>query len=133
MKKPIDFYQSDLVIWALLMSIDLEKFTLKSNSFFSMLTHDDGIYARDNLSAKPLSRGEVLYTEGLPAKGVYIVRKGKIKISTANLDGKESILYIHKRGEFFGYRPLVAGENCPVTAAALDAAEVYFLPGHIFL
>src|SRR5690606_37942795 len=107
-----------------LMSLDLDRFRLKSLSFFGMLERDVRRFVREQISIRELKKGQMLFREGTLSKGVYIVRKGRVKIFHANDDGKESIIYIYKRAEFFGYRPLLAGEPHPVTAAALDSAEV---------
>ena len=114
------------------MSIQLDRFRLKSLSFFGMLEAEDRKYAREQLSIRVLKKGQVLFREGTLSKGVYIVRKGRVKIYHTNDEGRESIIYIYRRAEFFGYRPLLAGEPQPITAAALDSAEVYFLPAQVF-
>jgi CRP-like cAMP-binding protein len=101
-------------------------------SFLGMLAKDDARYARSQLTVRTFKKGQLLFKEDTYSKGVYIVRRGRIKIFHSNAEGKESIMYIYKRGEFFGYRPLLAGEPHPVSAAALDSAEVYFLPASVF-
>ena len=114
------------------MGVDLDKFTLKAGSLFSLMEPEQARYAREHLSVRSFRNGYELYRKGSYAKGVYIVRKGKIKISYINDDGRESIIYVYKRGEYFGYRPLIADEPYPVTATALDNSEVFFLPAAVF-
>lgn len=47
-------------------------------------------------------------------------------------DGKESIVYIYKKGDYFGYRPLLADEPHPVSAMAMDKVVISFIPKEIF-
>lgn len=115
------------------MSLDIDKFRLKSVSFLGMLGDEDRRFVREQISIRGMKKGQILFSEGSMSKGIYIVRKGRIKIYHTNEEGRESILYIYKRAEFFGYRPLLANEPQPVSAAALDSAEVYFLPAAAFL
>jgi CRP/FNR family transcriptional regulator, dissimilatory nitrate respiration regulator len=114
------------------MALDILRFRLKSMSFLGMLDPEDARYVRSQLSIRPLRKGQLLFKEGTHSKGVYIVRRGRVKIFHSSTEGRESILYIYKRAEFFGYRPLLSGEPHPVSAAALDSAEVYFLPAPVF-
>jgi CRP-like cAMP-binding protein len=114
------------------MSIDITRFRLKSMSFMNMLEPANARYARQHLTIRKLKKGQLLFKEGTYSKGVYIVRSGRVKIYHTSEEGRESILYLYKRGEFFGYRPLLGEEPHPISAAALDSAEVYFLPAEQF-
>lgn len=82
---------------------------------------------------KKIRSGKLIYREGAFAKGVYIIRRGKVKIFQTNKDGKEQIMYIYTRGEIMGYRPLVCDSAHPVSAAALEDCGYDFIPGSHFL
>ncbi|MGZ4156254.1 MAG: Crp/Fnr family transcriptional regulator, partial [Bacteroidia bacterium] len=73
-------------------------------------------------------KGEIIFKKGTPSKGVYILRKGKVKIYQVNQDGKSQILYIYKKGEFFGYKPLLCNETHPITASVVEDAVISFIP-----
>ncbi|MGZ4099416.1 MAG: Crp/Fnr family transcriptional regulator [Bacteroidia bacterium] len=109
------------------MEFDPEKYHLKSSSFFDSLPADEARLVKECLQRKEYKKGQVLFREGSLPKGIYIVRKGKIKIYQTNGDGKESIVYIYRKGDYFGYRPLLGGEPHPVSAAAMDNAVVSFI------
>ena len=66
------------------------------------------------------------------SKGIYIIRKGKVKIFQTNSEGKQSIVYIYKKGDFFGYRPLLADEPHPVSAVAMDTTVISFISKDLF-
>jgi CRP-like cAMP-binding protein len=97
-----------------------------------MLDRSDAKYARAKSVRMEYKKGQIIIREGTFSKGVYIVRKGKIKIHNSNPEGKESIFYIYKKGEFFGYRPMVAEELNPVSTTAMDHVVVSFIPKEVF-
>ena len=47
-------------------------------------------------------KGKMLLHEGEKSDKLFIVNKGKVKVSKFTVDGKEQILYILTSGEFFG-------------------------------
>lgn len=115
------------------MDFNLEKYHLKSSSLFDFLTPQETLLIKKRLSRKEYDKGEYLFRERSFSKGVYIVKKGKVKIFQTNSEGKQSVVYIYKKGEFFGYRPLLANEPHPVSAVAMDNVVVSFIPHDIFL
>jgi CRP/FNR family transcriptional regulator, polysaccharide utilization system transcription regulator len=115
------------------MEFNVEKYQLKSLSFYEMLLPEEAKYARRRSERLEFKKGQTIIREGTFSKGIYIVRKGKVKIHNSNSEGKESILYIYRRDEFFGYRPLVANEPNPVSATALENVVVTFIPKETFV
>ncbi len=115
------------------MDFNFEKYQLKSLLFYDMLLPEEAVYAKSNAIHLEFKKGQTIIKEGTFSKGIYIIKKGKIKIHNSNTEGKESILYIYKRGEFFGYRPMVANEPNPVSASALEAVAVTFIPRDVFI
>lgn len=77
--------------------------------------------------------GKVIYREGKIPTGVYIVRKGKVKIYQTGQDGVKQIMYIYMTGEMFGFRPLLCDEKHPVSAVAFDECVCDFIPAAPFL
>lgn len=77
-------------------------------------------------------KGEVLFVQGSTARGVYWLRKGKVKIFQKDFSGQLQILYLYTPGDLIGYRQLISGEPYPFTAVALEAGELDFLPAETF-
>jgi CRP-like cAMP-binding protein len=75
---------------------------------------------------------QVIFKEDSSAKGLYIIRKGKVKIYKTNPDGKESIIGIYRKGDYVGYRSLLANGHNSVSAAAIENVVVSFIPNTIF-
>lgn len=114
------------------MDINLEKYHLKSTSFFDFLEPQLAQEVKSKILRKEFTKGEFLFKENSYSKGVYIIRKGKVKIFQSTGEGKQSIVYIYKKGDYFGYRPLLANEPHPVSAVAMDGVVASFIPGDIF-
>lgn len=114
------------------MDINIEKYHLKSSSFFDFLSKEEALLVKSKMLRKELLKGEYLFKEKSFSKGIYVVRKGKVKIFQTNSDGKQSIVYIYKKGDYFGYRPLLAEEPHPVSAMAMDNVVVSFIPKELF-
>ncbi|MBL7931817.1 MAG: Crp/Fnr family transcriptional regulator [Bacteroidia bacterium] len=115
------------------MSFIIEKYHLKSLSFMDLLPPRSTKEIRDELIRKEFATGDLIFRENSFSKGIYIVRKGKIKIFQTGEDGKKSIVYFYRRGDFFGHRPILASEPHPVSAMAMDNVVVSFISKEKFL
>ena len=113
--------------------INLENYHLKSSSFYDSLSSKEKTYIADKILRTEFKKGQILFKEGSYSKGIYIVRKGKIKIFKSSQHGPERIVYIYKKGDYFGYRPLLAEDPQPVTAVAMDNAVISFIPKETFM
>jgi CRP-like cAMP-binding protein len=115
------------------MNFNIEKYHLKSSSLFDSLSLEESRLMKSNMFRREFLKGECLFKEQTFSKGIYIIKKGKVKIFQTNSDGKEGIVYIYKKGDYFGYRPLLAEEPHPVSAVAMDNVVVSFVPKEQFL
>lgn len=114
------------------MEFNIEKYHLKSVSLFDFLSNEESQLIKSRLIRREYFKGEFLFKEKSFSKGIYIVRKGKVKIFQTNSEGKQSIVYIYKKGDYFGYRPLLANEAHPVSAVAMDNTVVSFISREVF-
>lgn len=63
------------------MEFNIENFHLKSTSFFDFLSKDEFSSIQSKITRREFSKGELLFKEKSYSKGVYIIRKGKVKFS----------------------------------------------------
>lgn len=112
---------------------NIENYHLKSSSLFDFLTNDEAKLVKSKMIRKEFLKEEYLFKERSFSRGIYIVRKGKVKIFQTNNEGKQSIVYIYKKGDYFGYRPILANEPHPVSAVAMDNVVVSFIPKELFV
>jgi CRP/FNR family transcriptional regulator len=79
-------------------------------------------------------KGAILFVEGQEAYGVFILSKGRIKLSTTCANNKKSlVLRIAEPDEVIGLPGVVSEETFVLTAEALEMVEVKFIPRGPFL
>ena len=69
---------------------------------------------------RKIEKGTFLYQEGLPAKEVFIIQSGKIKISKITPDGRELTLRLCSTGELIGELSMF----CPTSKYLLNAKVI---------
>ena len=75
-----------------------------------------------------LERGEVLFTEGEPCKGLYFVVEGSIKVSRISPEGRDQTFTVVGPGQTFNDVPVFDGGPCPATAMSLEPSMVGVIP-----
>ncbi len=78
-------------------------------------------------------KGEIIFQEGDPGDGFYIVESGKVKIYKLSFEGKEQILHIYGSGKPFGEVPVFVGQNFPAHAQAVVKSTAIFFPRKDFV
>jgi CRP-like cAMP-binding protein len=114
------------------MGFKLEKFYF-ANKAFENLTAQDKQKLQEGTLKRKIKAGKIIYREGSLPKGLYLLKRGKVKIYQTNQDGRKQIMYIYTPGDVFGYRPILCNEPHPVTAAALEECSYDFIPRAHFL
>lgn len=72
-------------------------------------------------------KGTVLFAEGRPSKGIFVLCDGRAKLSICSESGKRLMLRIAGPGEVLGLGATMAGTPYEVTAELLDASQVVFI------
>ncbi len=106
---------------------------LRTLPYFSSLG-SDGIerIAREVLELS-FGRGEVLFLEGEACRGLYVVASGQVRVFKSSAEGREQVLLVARRGDSFNDVPVFDGGPNPASAAALEDATVYVIPGETVL
>ena len=85
---------------------------------------------RDSLFEKKVERGEIILFEDEPAKALYFVASGAVKIYKTSPDGKEQILNIVRPGDSFNDVPLFDNGTNPASAQAMTPVLLYGISRH---
>lgn len=107
--------------------IDISKYRFKSESVFDSLPQADLGLFKKALKLKKVRKGKVLFHEGAYPKGVFILKRGKVKIFQRSQNGTEQIVYIYVPGDMFGYRPILSNDKHPASAMTMEESGIYFL------
>jgi len=78
-------------------------------------------------------KGAVLFVEGQAPRGVFILCRGRVKLSICSSDGKTLILKIAEAGEVLGLSASVSGKPYELTAETLSPCQVNFVKREDFL
>lgn len=78
------------------------------------------------------AKGETLFQDGEPGKGLFLVQSGVVKVFKLAESGREQILTLARAGDSVAELPLFDGGPYPAFAAAMEDADVLFLPASVF-
>lgn len=91
---------------------------------FSCLLPEEKSRLSQIITEKHFKRNSIILMEDDSKNFMYVIFSGKIKVVRVNPDGKEQIMVIRKRGEFFGEMTLLDGKSQPATIVAMDNTTV---------
>ena len=77
--------------------------------------------------------GAVLFAEGQAPRGVFLVRRGRVKLSICGSDGRTLILRIVDPGCPLGVAAVISGREYEATAETQEPCEISFLRHSDFL
>jgi CRP/FNR family cyclic AMP-dependent transcriptional regulator len=91
--------------------------------------YDDAMLAEVVSTARTrrFRRGEVIFHRGDPGTMLFIVARGRVKISVPTEGGDEALLAVMRPSDFFGELSLLDGAPRSATASALETVEVWTL------
>lgn len=78
-------------------------------------------------------KGAVLFVEGQAPRGIFILCKGRIKLSVSASDGKTFILKITEDEEVLGLSATISGKPYELTAETLAPSQLNFVKREDFL
>jgi len=95
---------------------------------------DAALRALDSVKFTTLyPRGALLFVEGQPARGVYVLCSGRVKLSATSRNARVIITRIVRAGEILGLCAALSGAPYEVTAETLEPAQVNFVRRADFL
>jgi len=98
---------------------------LKQINIFKELPEDELQEVNKIAIHKYLKKKEIIYLPGDLSDKVYLLKKGRVKVSRLSEDGREMTITILEPGEFFGESALYADQSTRSTLAeALDDALI---------
>lgn len=107
--------------------------TLRRVPFFAVLPPDELKALANHCIVKRLASEELLFAEGDPTGGLYVVQSGAVKLFKMADTGREQVLVIERAGSTLGELPLFDGGAIPASAAAMEESTLLFLPKREFL
>jgi CRP-like cAMP-binding protein len=93
----------------------------------------DGLELRNLIKPIEYKKEDLVYQEGTPTSGCYIICKGKVKLVKRALSGKKQLLKFFGPGEIIGKVDLFNRESYSVYARTLEESRLAFINKESFL
>ena len=85
----------------------------------------DALHEFDGIkSLQTCPRGTVLFRESQPARGVFLLCEGRVRLSVCSESGRRMTLRVASAGEMLGMSAALAGGCYQITAEALEPLQV---------
>ncbi len=81
-----------------------------------------------NKQVKSYDKKEYFYREEDTPRKLFFIHEGKVKISKINKDGREVVLELYGKGDFFGYWGILEDRLYNENAQALENCVIYEIP-----
>lgn len=100
---------------------------VRSQSLFSEFDVDQMATIDSVKSCSLYKKNQSIFLEGSVPRGVFCLRKGKIKVYALGAEGKEQIVRIAKEGSVLGVKALFSNEPYIVSAMALEECSICYI------
>jgi CRP/FNR family cyclic AMP-dependent transcriptional regulator len=94
---------------------------------FSGLAESELSFLVQRAVARHYAPGEMVFAEGDPCAGLYVVERGHIRIFKSSSDGREQVLSIDGPGNSVAELPVFDGGTYPASGSAVDDATFLFI------
>ncbi|MBI3754571.1 MAG: Crp/Fnr family transcriptional regulator [Deltaproteobacteria bacterium] len=105
---------------------------IQENTLFADLTDEQLEIFKDAVTTSFHKKKDVIFVEGGPCPGFYVVKSGRVKLLKTSKDGKEQIIKILQPGELLGMETFYNGKRYGNTAMAMDDCELCFIEKNAF-
>jgi len=104
-----------------------ENHIISSIPFFSSLSAEEVEQVEKLFCKRHYAKEQIVLYEEDTSNFMYLIYSGKVRVVKLNDEGKEQIITIHKRKDFFGEMSLLDGRTAPATIIAHEDAVIGLL------
>jgi CRP/FNR family transcriptional regulator len=94
---------------------------------FSGLSEGELGFLLERVAAKAYSAGEMVFSEGEPCAGLFVVESGSVRIFKSSAAGREQVLSIEGPGGSIAELPVFDGGNYPASVIAIEDTVLLFV------
>jgi CRP/FNR family transcriptional regulator len=106
--------------------------TLQAAQLFSALSEAELAALAKRTVVRHFAAGELLFNEGDPCAGLYVVAAGRVRIFKTSAAGREQVLAIDGPGSSVAELPVFDGGPYPASVAAIEESQILFLSRNDF-
>jgi len=100
---------------------------LAQAGLFTGLSEGELDFLAQHAMPRRFSAGEVVFSEGDPCSGMYVVESGHIRIFKTSTGGREQVLSIDGPGGTVAELPVFDGGNYPASVSAVEDSMLLFI------
>lgn len=101
--------------------------TLRQVQMFSGLTEQEFSFLTARVLERRFSPGELIFSEGEPCAGFFVIQSGNVRIFKSSASGREQVLSIDGPGGSIAELPVFDGGSYPASAEALNDTTLLFV------
>lgn len=101
--------------------------TLKATQLFSALDDSEIAALAARAAFRRFGAGQLLFSEGEPCTGLYVVAGGRVRIFKTSSSGREQVLAVEGPGSSIAELPVFDGGPYPASVAAIDESQLLFV------
>ena len=101
--------------------------TLAKVPIFAGLAENELAFLTQRAVPRRFAPGEMVFGEGEPCLGLYVVESGHVRIFKSSSGGREHVLSVDGPGSSIAELPVFDGGNYPASVAAIDDATMLFI------
>jgi CRP/FNR family transcriptional regulator len=94
---------------------------------FSELTETELKFLSERAVPRTYEPGELLFHEGDPCSGLFVIETGNVRIFKSSATGREQVLAIDGPGSSVAELPVFDGGNYPASGAAVNVVTALFV------
>lgn len=102
---------------------------VRSTPLFGTIPQDVALSIIGRQGVRVCEKGTLLFQQGEPATGFFVVLDGWVKLFRITPDGGEAVVGVFRRGETFAEAAMFLGGRYPVSAEAVTAARLVRIDG----
>ncbi|MGE5112722.1 MAG: Crp/Fnr family transcriptional regulator [Acidobacteriaceae bacterium] len=106
--------------------------TLRRVPIFSGLDDTQVEFLVARTVERKVGANELLFSEGDPCAGLFVVQSGNVRIFKSAASGREQVLAIEGPGSSIAELPVFDGGNYPASAQALNESSILFVSKQAF-
>ena len=99
---------------------------LKRVQLFASLSDAEFAFLISHVVPRKYASGEIVFTEGDPCAGLFVVHIGNVRIFKSSASGREQVLSIDGPGSSIAELPVFDGGNYPASAQVLSDSTLLF-------
>jgi CRP/FNR family transcriptional regulator len=100
---------------------------LRATQLFSALNDAELAAFAKRAVVRRFASGEMLFSEGEPCEGLYVVAAGRVRIFKTSASGREQVLTIEGPGSSIAELPVFDGGRYPASVSAVEDAQLLFV------